>query len=139
MLIMAAHSGGAFSPTARSTLQEHKVFYTSDKVFLLAVVPGVLEGRVTLQGCVRTLCKLCAFGFVSVVGALVSVQVAKHEKEKADQDQGHSSDHSCKRKTGCGSVWGRVAVGFLSLGMASCHLGVDYTLARPGSDGQSAK
>lgn len=91
-------------------MQEREVFYPSDKVFLLAAVPGILEGRVTLQGCISALCKLCPFGLIGVVGALVSVQVAKHEKEEAGQDQGHRSDHSCKREAGCRSVWGRVAV-----------------------------
>lgn len=62
-----------------------------------------------MQGCISTLCKLCAFGLIGVVGTLVPVQVAKHEKEEADQDQGHSSDHSCKRERGCRSVWGSVA------------------------------
>lgn len=106
MLIMVAHSGGTFFPAARSVLQGCQVCYPSDKVFLLAGVPGILEGRVTLQGCIRTFCKLCAFGLIGVVSALVPVQVAKHEKEEADQDQGHRSDHSCKRERGCRSVWG---------------------------------
>lgn len=109
MLIMVAHSGGTFSPAARSILQGCQVCYPSDKVLLLAGVPSILEGRVTLQGCISTLCKLCAFGLIGVVGTLVPVQVAKHEKEEADQDQGHSSDHSCKRERGCRSVWGSVA------------------------------
>lgn len=95
MLVMVAHSGGTFSPAARSILQGCQICYSSDEVFLLAGVPGILEGRVTLQGCIGTLCKLCAFGFIGVVGALVPVQVAKHEKEEADKDQGHRSDHSC--------------------------------------------
>lgn len=110
MLIMVAHrGGGTFSPAARSILQGHQVCSPSDKVFLLAGVPGILEGGVTLQGSVGTLCKLCAFGLIGVVGALVPVQVPKHEKEEADQHQGHSSDHSCKRETGCRSVWGSAA------------------------------
>lgn len=111
MLIMVAHSGGVLcllQPEA-SCRDACQVCYPSDKVFLLAGVPGIPEGRVTLQGCIGTLCKLCAFGLIGVVGALVPVQVAKHEKEEADQDQGHSGDYSCKRETGCRSVWGSVA------------------------------
>lgn len=95
MLIMVVHSGCAFSPVARNILKGGGVCYPSDEVFLLAVVPSVLEGRVTLQGCISTFSKLCAFGLIGVVGALVPVQVPKHEKEEADQDQGHCSDHSC--------------------------------------------
>lgn len=104
MLIMVVHSGCAFSPVARNILKGGGVCYPSDEVFLLAVVPSVLEGRVTLQGCISTFSKLCAFGLIGVVGALVPVQVPKHEKEEADQDQGHCSDHSCKREIGCNSV-----------------------------------
>lgn len=108
VLIMVAHSGGTFSPAARSVLQGCQVCYPSDKVFLLAGVPGILEGRVTLQGCIRTFCKLRAFGLIGVVSALVPVQVAKHEKEEADQDQGHRSDHSCNDgnlHNGIGHPW----------------------------------
>lgn len=110
VLIMVAHSGGYFVSCSQKHLAGMcQVCYPSDKVFLLAGVPCILEGRVTLQGCIGTLCKLCAFGLIGVVGALVPVQVAKHEKEEADQDQGHSGDYSCKRETGCRSVWGSVA------------------------------
>lgn len=95
MLTVVALSGYAFSPTATNTLQGGEDCYPSDEVFLLAVVPGVLEGRVALQGCISTLGELCAFGLIGVVGALVPVQVPKHEEEEANQDQSHCSDHSC--------------------------------------------
>lgn len=110
MWIMVAQSGCAFSPAARNILQGGEVCYASDEVFLLAVVPGVLEGRVTLQGCIGALGELCTFGLIGVVGALVPIHVAEHEEEEADQDQGHCSDHSCKRETGCRSAWGSAAV-----------------------------
>lgn len=92
-----ALSGCAFSPTVTNTLQGGEDCYPSDEVFLLAVVPGVLEGRVALQGCIGTLGELGAFGLIGVVGALVPVQVPEHEEEEADQDQSHCSDHSCKK------------------------------------------
>lgn len=95
MLTVVALSGCAFSLTATNTLQGGEDCYPSDEVFLLAVVPGVLEGRVTLQGCIGTLGELCSFGLIGVVGTLVPVQVPKHEEEEADQDQSHCSDHSC--------------------------------------------
>lgn len=97
MLTVVALSGCAFSLTATNTLQGGEDCYPSDEVFLLAVVPGVLEGRVTLQGCIGTLGELCSFGLIGVVGTLVPVQVPKHEEEEADQDQSHCSDHSCKK------------------------------------------
>lgn len=112
MLIMVAHSGGYFVSCSQKHLAGMcQVCYPSDKVFLLAGVPGILEGRVTLQGCIGTLCKLCAFGLIGVVGALVPVQVAKHEKEEADQDQGHSGDYSCddgNLHNAVGHPWARI-------------------------------
>lgn len=72
-----------------------EVCLPSDKIFLFVGVTSILEGRVTLQGHIGALSELRALSLVGVIGALVPEQVSEHDEEKAEQDEGHSGDHSC--------------------------------------------
>lgn len=98
MLLMVAHTGGYFL----SYRQKHLAEMSSLLPFGSgsAGIPGILVSLASWRA--GALCRTAlalsansAFGLIGVVGALVPVQVSKHEKEKADQEQGHSSDLSC--------------------------------------------
>lgn len=86
-----------------------EVCLPSDKIFLFVGVTSILEGRVTLQGHIGALSELRALSLVGVIGALVPEQVSEHDEEKAEQDEGHSGDHSCGKEdirgqSGAGSL-----------------------------------
>lgn len=69
-----------------------------NKPLLLALVNGLCEGGVIHNdGCIGAVGGLRPFGFVGVVGALVTEQMTDQEHQRAEDGKNHNCDDACWR------------------------------------------